>query len=55
MLYERGWLLVDEVQLCDGFEKAINSLHASEKYDNFCTNGDLRIILIKLNGDLRKN
>ena len=20
MLYERGWLLVDEVQLCDGFE-----------------------------------
>ncbi len=26
-------LLIDEVQMCEGFEKAVNSLHASEKYD----------------------
>jgi len=28
-----NYLFVDEVQMCEGFEKAINSLHASEKYD----------------------
>lgn len=28
-----NYLLIDEVQMCEGFEKAINSFHASEKYD----------------------
>lgn len=29
---KNNYLFIDEVQLCDGFEKAINSFHASEKY-----------------------
>ena len=32
-----NYLFIDEVQLCDGFEKAINSFHASEKYDIYIT------------------
>lgn len=32
-----NFVLVDEVQMCDGFERTINSLHASEKYDIFLT------------------
>ena len=32
-----NYLLIDEVQTCPTFEKAINSLHASEKYDIYLT------------------
>lgn len=38
--YESGkknYLFVDEVQMCRGFELAINSLHAKEKYDIYIT------------------
>ena len=30
---KNNFIFIDEVQMCSGFEKAINSLHASEKYD----------------------
>ena len=38
--YEEGkenFVLIDEVQMCQDFEKAINGLHASEKYDIYIT------------------
>lgn len=38
--YKEGvfnFVLIDEVQMCDGFEKAINGLHAMEKYDIYIT------------------
>ncbi|MBP5168399.1 MAG: hypothetical protein ILP14_04260 [Oscillospiraceae bacterium] len=28
-------MLIDEVQMCPSFEKAINSLHAKEKFETF--------------------
>lgn len=34
---KENYLFIDEVQMCDGFEKAINSIHASEKYDIYIT------------------
>lgn len=33
----QNFLLIDEVQMCPGFERAINSLHASERFDIFIT------------------
>lgn len=34
---KNNYVLIDEVQMCEGFEKAINSFHASEKYDIYIT------------------
>ena len=36
-LNKENFLLIDEVQLCDDFEKAVNSFHASEKYHIYIT------------------
>lgn len=38
--YKEGadnFVIIDEVQMCNNFEKAINGLHASEKYDIYIT------------------
>lgn len=34
---KQNFILIDEVQMCEGFEKAINNFHASEKYDIYIT------------------
>lgn len=34
---KQNFVLIDEVQMCTDFEKAINGLHASEKYDIYIT------------------
>lgn len=39
-MYKEGiqnFLLIDEVQMCEGFEAAINGFHAQEKYDIYIT------------------
>ena len=32
-----NYVFIDEVQMCEGFERAVNNLHASEKYDIYIT------------------
>lgn len=32
-----NFILIDEVQMCDGFELTMNNLHATEKYDIYIT------------------
>lgn len=32
-----NFLLIDEVQMCEGFERAVNSIHASEKFHIYIT------------------
>ena len=32
-----NFVLIDEVQMCEGFEKTINGLHATEKFDIYIT------------------
>lgn len=34
---KQNFIFIDEVQMCAGFEKAINGLHAAEKYDIYIT------------------
>ncbi len=34
---QKNFVLIDEVQMCNGFERAINSLHDSLKYDIYLT------------------
>ncbi len=34
---KRNFLFIDEVQMCKGFELALNSLHSSRKYDIYIT------------------
>ena len=40
----QNFLLIDEVQMCNGFERAVNSLHASEQYDIFITGSNVFLL-----------
>lgn len=34
---KNNYIMIDEVQMCEGFEKAINNFHAQKKYDIYIT------------------
>lgn len=38
---KRNFLFIDEVQMCKGFELALNSLHTSRKYDIYITGSNV--------------